>query len=171
MNATDVAELAEDRGLNIPYYHARMFASRGVRQVGDWSLKWYEIQYDTSRPVDDLIHPAIVRAAEDVVAGFIGPMNEEGSHYGVGYVIVHEGKLENWILVNWWTAGIIGCELMARSRKTEPGSFEIYTGVGMACVFELEIVAFERDAWIRHALKGGGRLHEYLQDHLPDGLY
>jgi hypothetical protein len=81
----------------------------------------------------------------------------------------HAGTVQ--VLVNWWTAGIIGCELMARSKKANPGSFEIYTGVGMACVFELEVVAFERDAWIRHALKGGGRIQDYLDDHLADGFH
>jgi hypothetical protein len=77
---------------------------------------------------------------------------EGGGH---GFVIAHDAKGAGLGLVYWWTNDN---EIHARyfaSPQDRPADLEEIEDTGMACVWELEVIDFERRAWLEHVLRNG----------------
>jgi hypothetical protein len=53
------------------------------------------------------------------------------------------------------------------SPKDDPGALTAADGTGMACVWELEVIDFERRAWLDDVLKGGD-VTRYLERRLAE---
>src|SRR6201986_2544949 len=71
-----------------------------------------------------------------------------------GFTVAHDAKLAALAIVYWWENEN---ELHARyfqAPKDDPGELEEVTGTGMACVWELEVIDFERRAWLEDVLIG-----------------
>ena len=71
-----------------------------------------------------------------------------------GFTIAHDARSAGLGLVYWWANEN---ELHARfysSPLDDPGALLPYTGAGMACVWELEVIDFERRAWLEDVLIG-----------------
>src|SRR5689334_5363623 len=69
-----------------------------------------------------------------------------------GFTIAHEAQSAGLGLVYWWANEN---EIHARfysSPLDDPGALTPYTGAGMACVWELEVIDFERRAWLSDVL-------------------
>jgi hypothetical protein len=86
--------------------------------------------------------------------------------YGVAFVTVHQADLFNQIIVDWWERVN---ELRHRVFKADPGSpteFREITASGEAfCVWELKVIAHERDAWtelLQSSLPLEARMQSYL---------
>jgi hypothetical protein len=74
--------------------------------------------------------------------------------YGTAFLIVHEGTDEIWTLINWWTGGEILRSVTFRTDFAKPTEFQPFRGTGfIACVWEMEVIVFERAMWIEHILK------------------
>jgi hypothetical protein len=89
-------------------------------------------------------HPALVEAT--------GKLAEPDTP---GFTIAHEGTSAGLGLSYWWANEN---ELHARffaSSLQRPGELEPYTGRGITCVWEMEVMDFERRAWIEDVLKAG----------------
>jgi len=88
---------------------------------------------------------------------------------GLGYLIVHAGDVDDWLLLRWWVdGGIVAGELACR-RGDAP--FKIFEKPYIECVWEGVVTEFERDAWVRHIMAGSGHSEEYLSDQLATGRY
>jgi hypothetical protein len=71
-----------------------------------------------------------------------------------GFTIAHDAKSAGLGLVYWWANEN---EIHARfyaSPLDDPGNLSPYTGTGMSCVWELEVIDFERRAWLEDVLIG-----------------
>ena len=96
----------------------------------------------------------------------------EAAHGGIpedaaGFTIVHDATSAGLGLVYWWAnENELHSKLFA-SPFDEPGNLEPIDGTGMACVWELEVIDFERKAWLEHVLKSGD-VEGYLQQSLAD---
>ena len=69
-----------------------------------------------------------------------------------GFTIAHDALSAGLGLVYWWANDN---EIHARfyaSPLDDPGKLEPYTGAGMSCVWELEVIDFERRAWLEDVL-------------------
>jgi hypothetical protein len=69
-----------------------------------------------------------------------------------GFTIAHDALTAGLGLVYWWANDN---EIHARfyaSPLDAPGRLERYTGAGMSCVWELEVIDFERRAWLQDVL-------------------
>ena len=71
-----------------------------------------------------------------------------------GFTIAHEGKGAAMALVYWWAEEN---ELHRRAYAAplplgEAGELQALTDTGMACVWELEVIDFERRAWLDDVL-------------------
>jgi hypothetical protein len=69
-----------------------------------------------------------------------------------GFTIAHDAQSAGLGLVYWWANEN---EIHARfysSPLDDPGTLTAYTGAGMACVWELEVIDFERRAWLSDVL-------------------
>ena len=109
---------------------------------------------------DRVPRPALSEATREVAHGVI-------PDDAVGFTIAHDATSAGLGLVYWWAnENEIHSRLFA-SPFDEPGRLEPIDGTGMACVWELEVIDFERKAWLEHVLKSGD-VEEYLERSLAD---
>jgi hypothetical protein len=117
-----------------------------------WLLKVYGLAYRGDRPPTD-----VVDAAKRVAAETLPLPAETPDRYGVGFLVVHEGQDARWLLVDWWGfESVLHHRLFMASLDGEP-EFEPAPDPLMACVWELAILAFERDAWVETVLTDAKR--------------
>ena len=151
-------------------YARRRFGSLGLWEGGGFALKAYAINKDTE-PALPLLPGNVAGAARAHVAGRLDAARAEGGHYGLGYVVLHRGEEANWLLLDWWIEGGIGCQLLSSSTAAAPTRFEPVARPFVACVWELVVVGHERYAWVRHMLKADPDPLGYLNDRMDDGLH
>ncbi len=69
-----------------------------------------------------------------------------------GFTIAHQGKAAAMALVYWWAEEN---EVHRRAYAgLRPDDLRPLTDTGMACVWELEVIDFERRAWLEDVLIG-----------------
>lgn len=83
---------------------------------------------------------------------------EESSNlpvYKQAFAIVHEAREGVWILLNWWTGGeMIETKVYFSSFQTPQRITDSPFGKNsLLCVWELEVFAHERAAWIKNILE------------------
>ena len=70
------------------------------------------------------------------------------NRYGVGFLIIHQGVVANWLLLNWWGyEDIIHQKLFNSPVDDFPNIQEVADKTIMACIHELAIYHFEVEAW------------------------
>jgi hypothetical protein len=139
-------------------YRPRPARALGVWELGGMRLKVYHIgpaAPDAGRLED-------VRAE----AARIGPAaRAEGEDHGLGFVVIHDGEVGTWLLLDWWAHGDILCQ---RLSLDDGGGFASVDDRPLtACVWELPFLAHERDAWVRHMMTGAPDPAAYLADLRP----
>jgi hypothetical protein len=138
-----------------------MHETRSIRYIrnedlGDWQIKVYGI--GTHAPD---ARPEFVDATVEAARGAF----PDGG--GTGFVIAHDARGAGLSLVYWWANDN---EIHLRtfvSPLDDPAALEPFSSTGMACVWELEIIDFERRAFLEHVLKGGD-IDAYLTATAPD---
>jgi hypothetical protein len=127
--------------------HPPQYAPRSVRFLElltcpDWRLKVYTIAYDAAPGA------AVVARARALARGVLPPV-VAGEPPGVGFVTIHAGRDAHVVLVSWWVNANELCQRSWRAPLDRPDSFEEVTAVGfVGCVWDIALIAFERDAWI-----------------------
>jgi hypothetical protein len=79
----------------------------------------------------------------------------------VGFTIAHDARSAGLGLVYWWANENELHRAAYVSPLDDPGALEPLTHAGIACVWELEIIDFERRAWLHDVLIGDD-LEAYL---------
>lgn len=109
----------------------------------DWRIKLYvineKVKIEDAAVIKILNHLPIPALTEN--------------RYGIGFLIIHQGVVANWFLLNWWGyEDIVHQKLFnspvddfAKIKKAEDRTI-------MACVHELTIYNFEMTAWKKWAL-------------------
>ena len=85
----------------------------------------------------------------------------------VGFTISHDAATAGLALVHWWANDNEIHQRVLASPLDEPGALVPAGGTGMACVWELEVIDFERRAWLEDVLKGGD-VSRYLERNLGE---
>jgi hypothetical protein len=108
----------------------------------DGRLKHYGIARHDRVPRPALVSATRQRATEVV---------PEGAY---GFTIAHDALSAGLGIVYWWANEneIHSRVFMAPSEA--PAELEPADGTGMACVWELEVIDFERRAWLEDVMKG-----------------
>ncbi|URN17268.1 MULTISPECIES: hypothetical protein [Streptomyces] len=94
----------------------------------------------------------------------------QGRDHPVGFLILHHGMENTYLLVSQW----YGADMLkhwARGSVVDADGNTAFAPLAqrdlIACVWELEIIKFERDAWVNTVLARGGldgsSLDAYLQ--------
>jgi len=109
----------------------------------DGRLKHYGIATRGDEPRTDLA-VATRRAAAQIVP--------PGAY---GFTIAHDATSAGLAIVYWWANENEIHNRVFASPLDDPGALEPADGTGMACVWELEVIEFERRAWLEDVLKGG----------------
>ncbi|TFH85115.1 isochorismatase [Billgrantia azerbaijanica] len=80
---------------------------------------------------------------------------EETNHYGIGFVGVHQGKTGSFIFVDWWADENELHHHVYVATSGHPDEFGYVTPSGLtACAWDLRVLCFEREAWVKHVLQG-----------------
>ncbi len=153
-------------------YADRLIRFLGIWEINGWKLKVYGIS--AARDVSDelTVDPAIIESGRRI-AETVFIRNSTTNSYNLGYIIFHEGRLANWLLLDWWADEIQVRQQLFRSDSPYPATFKRVTDELIACIWELRVVAFEREAWIETMLKSSSRpdVQAYLDLRLADGMH
>lgn len=157
---------------------AGSYAKRPIRflelaAIGDWRVKAYGISVNNERPDSGLIRAAKRLASEKLP----NPATDSGhddqntlsqDRYGVAVLIIHEGREGSFVLIDWWVGENMLQNHVYFSPDFESREFSYVNPTGtMACVWELRILSFERQAWIECVLANanGANLDDYCRRH------
>jgi hypothetical protein len=135
-------------------------------QPDDWRMKVYGIAYGRPTPRAEL-----VEAAKVVARKALAETASATNHYTVGFLGVHDGRTANFVFVDWWADENELHHHVYLSSDDEPARLVENTGTGpIACVWDLRVMSFERDAWLRSVLRNqhGPDLEEYLAARLNE---
>jgi hypothetical protein len=124
--------------------------------LGDWRLKVYGIGTHAPDARPEFVAATLDAARESLPEGG-----------GAGFVIAHDAKTAGLALIYWWANEN---EIHARffaSPLDDPTALSPVDGTPLACVWELEIIDFERRAWLADVLQNDD-LEGYLARRAPD---
>ncbi|HUH13911.1 MAG TPA: hypothetical protein VMK65_12420 [Longimicrobiales bacterium] len=109
---------------------------------GGWRLKLYSIQVGPEPLDEDGVAPGLALA----LAGLPDPAVAEGRP-GVGFCLLHRGRGADYVILCWWDREN---ELPMRLavRTAEEGEWRPARGTESVCVWDLRVLAFERDAYV-----------------------
>ncbi len=144
-------------------YSARPVAALGTWWCGDWRIKEYTIAYRR-----EAARPELIEAAKAAAEGILPTPAVTPTRYGVGFLGIHDGRGGNFVFVDWWEEENELHHHVFFSTSDDPGALRAATRADpIACVWDLSVVAHEREAWIRHVLAAEvPSLDAYLEDQL-----
>jgi len=149
-------------------YRRRPIRCAGIWAVEGWRLKLYEIAYNREQP-----RPELVEAAQRVACSRLPHPATGDGRYGVGFMGAHDGRDGCVAFVDWWAnEDELHHHLYVapRDRPDElvPAGPTDFT----ACVWDLAVLAFKREAWLTAVLQNsrGPNLERYLKMHLSADL-
>ena len=144
-------------------YNAQ-YAPRPVRfirmeRAGDWRLKVYGIAMPCQAPRRELVEESIWKATEVLPKDAHADGRE-----GVGFVTVHDAATCGITLIYWWQGTNELHQRISLSPLDDPTAMTQLEPQAAGCVWELEVVDFERRAWLEDVLKNptGPDIDAYL---------
>jgi hypothetical protein len=139
--------------------HVRFVRREGVE---GWQLKLYGIALNGKEP-----DPDFVEATRDLASVVLPQPPVADDRYGVAFATAHDATSVYIALVYWWKSENELHQRIYVSPKSSPPAFEPVEHQPTGCVWELEIVDFERRAWIEDVLANpdGPDLERYLTRH------
>ena len=72
-----------------------------------------------------------------------------------GFTIAHDAATAGLAIVYWWANDNEIHKHVFAAPLADPAALEPADGTAMACVWELEVIEFERRAWLEDVLKDG----------------
>jgi prepilin-type processing-associated H-X9-DG protein len=152
--------------MTISPYEKRAIRFLEVWRAGGWRLKVYGIAHARATP-----RPELIAAAKLVAQPRLESAPGSLSHYSVGFLGVHDGRTANFVFVDWWADENELHHHVYVSPTDQPSRFAYVTPTGLAaCVWDLRVMAFERQAWLDPVLKRphGPDLDAYLRQTLNE---
>ena len=147
--------------ITITPYETRPIRFLELWQHEQWRLKVYGIAYRREVP-----RPELIEAAKTAARTRLAAVEKSMKQYGVGFLGIHDGRTANFIFVDWWADENELQHHVYVSPTEEPSRLTYAPSTcGIACVWDLRVMAFERQAWLDAVLKRPQRpdLDEYLQ--------
>lgn len=134
--------------MRISPYRKRPIRFLEIWHSGRWRLKVYGIAYERATP-----RPELVDAAKTIAQQRLSSVSDSCVHYSVGFLGVHDGRTANFVFVDWWADENELHHHVYVSPSDEPLRFTYATSTGLtACVWDLRVMAFERQAWLNTVL-------------------
>lgn len=145
-------------------YEPRPIRFDGIWEHAGWRLKVYSAAHDGPKARDGLVD-AIKKRATAVLPQ---PALTDG-RYGAGFLCAHDARGGCFAFVDWWADENELHHHLFSGPKDNPSRLDPVGPDGLtACVWDLAVMAFERDAWLATVLDrpGGPDLGAYLDRHL-----
>ena len=140
----------------------------GLQRARGWTLKIYGIDYGGAEP-----RPELVDAGVRIAVPALPNPAVDDDRYGLGFLGIHDGRDSNFVFVCWWQKEN---ELQHRVFYSEPEQPTRLRPAApeepIACVWDLSVLAHEREAWVRHMLASpsGPDAEAYLADTLSGDI-
>jgi hypothetical protein len=129
-------------------YAGRPVTSLGTLDYAGWQLKLVGISYLDAEP-----RPALVDAAATAARAVLPMPAVTPDRYGLGFVGIHDGRGACFVFVDWWEAENELHHRTFTAPHDAPDRLVEVTGSGFAaCAWDLAVISFERDAWVRTIL-------------------
>lgn len=136
-------------------YAPRAIAFHGLREHAGYRLKLYSVRHG-ERPLD---WQQFERGFPLVLAALPSPA-VTAERPGVGLLLAHQGRGADYAVLGWWDLENELPLRVAVRLDGETGGWRPARNESI-CVWDLEILAFERDAYVA-TLLGGGAADDYL---------
>jgi hypothetical protein len=148
---------------DFPEYQERVGSFSDGYDFEGWHLKLYTIDSGGRTRPEASLEAALARIPE------LLPERTQETH-GEAFAILHAGADAIWLLVHWWTDTCLLHHRMVAAPLDTPHAFTLTVPETLiACSWELAIVQFERDAWVR-TVQGAGpeaSFEAYRSDVMP----
>lgn len=156
--------------LNGPY-KTRPIRFLHLAEYNDWRIKVYGIRFQGEDPAD-IPDPQVVELAREAMLALLPQPAVNETRYGAGFLIIHQGEDRVWLLLDWWYDREILKQQMFSAPLESPGEITRAEDDLLACIWELAIHCFERQAWIETVLDNpdGPDLEKYLEKYLNADL-
>jgi hypothetical protein len=129
-------------------------------QPDGWRLKVYSLAYRMP-----LARPHVVQVSKAVLWDHLQAVSLGQPHYGVGFVGINDGRGAIFSFVDFWADEneLHHHVFVAPKDRVEELAYTTPTGL-IACVWDLALIAFERQAWVETVLKNpcGADIEAYL---------
>lgn len=130
-------------------YAPRSISTLPAEDLRGWTVKRYAISALRDTPPGE-VHDFARRAAE------LSLPDSTGRPACHAFTVVHEDEDGCYVVVGWWSLN----QLILHSRTWLAGWLDLTRPTeapahATACVWELAVMAFERDAWVRHVAAAG----------------
>lgn len=113
-----------------------------------WTIKLYGISQFEERPGE-----MFLEKGKELARHTLPLPAKTDDRYGQAFVTVHQAGAFHQILVDWWENTNELRHRVFRAPPDAPMEFVDITDTGGAfCVWELRVLAFEREAWLTHVL-------------------
>lgn len=135
---------------------------REIFEYNGWRFKVYKIIYGTS-PLDwQQYQQAIEIASKE----FPQPTVTD-KRPGVGFIICHQGRGWHYLVVCWWDNENELITKILVQKIDEKNKWQKATSVQSICVWDLEIIWFERNAYVGTVLSNSDSpdIETYLKSH------
>lgn len=133
----------------------RLIRYRGVQRRGDWAVKQYSILYGDG-PIDWPGFDAALQRGVDELP----PPDPPAGRPGLAFFIAHQGLTGDYGVLCWWNhENELPMSIWIRRDKAD--SWRRAEAGESVCVWDLEVIWEERQAWIETMLSG--------KDPDPDG--
>jgi prepilin-type processing-associated H-X9-DG protein len=152
--------------ITVTPYRERPIRFLELWNEGPWRFKVYGIAYDRPLPRAELL-----AAAKKIARERLAQIQRSSPHYSVGFLGVHDGRTANFVFVDWWADENELHHHVYISPADQPEQLVYATPTGLvACVWDLRVMAFERQAWLDTVLKSprGPDLEAYLSQWLNE---
>lgn len=146
-------------------YKPRTIEFHQYVRVDGWTVKVYTITNRSSFASKAVLATAMQKLSEWLTRA----SDLDHPKYNSAFLVVHEGVDGVWTLINWWLGGEMLQSHTFFTDYEKPDTFvEVLKTGFMACVWEMEVIAFERAMWIEHVLKKATRpdIESYLNEQL-----
>ncbi len=137
-------------------YRSRPITAREPIRYRDWMLKSYEIVHGTAPFDASRFADARPLALASLPEPAITPVRP-----GVGFIIEHQGNAVDYLVLGWWDREN---ELPLRVFVRDSGTWRPAQGSESVCVWDLQVIWHERQAYVSTILGSGGGRHDYI-DH------
>lgn len=136
--------------LTWPAYRDRTIRPQGSTTIANWRLKVYDINCPNT-PAD----PADYQGALNLLAALLPQPPVTRNRIGMGFIIAHPGAKMRYLVGCWWDNQN---ELVTRVFVCPPGGEWQPAGDAYSfCVWDLEVMWFERNRWVDYVLTDGRR--------------
>lgn len=130
-----------------------------------WRMKVYGISYEEEFP-----KPHAIEIGKKIARELLPQAAVSETHYGVGFIVIHEARDANFFLIDWWSHENAINHHIFTSPFEFPEKVEKITEGPNICVWELRVIGYERQAWLDNVLANpmGPDVERYLSFRLNE---